>query len=58
MRFYEPDQGVITINGIDITDYDIRYIRRQFGIVSQEPVLFNGTIKENIQYNLQAITME
>ncbi|CAD8124583.1 unnamed protein product [Paramecium sonneborni] len=58
MRFYEPDQGVITINGIDITDYDIRYIRRQFGIVSQEPVLFNGTIKENIQYNLPQITNE
>ncbi|CAD8176907.1 unnamed protein product [Paramecium pentaurelia] len=58
MRFYEPDQGIITINGIDITDYDIRYIRRQFGIVSQEPVLFNGTIRENIQYNLPSITIE
>ncbi|CAD8161006.1 unnamed protein product [Paramecium pentaurelia] len=58
MRFYEPDQGIITINGIDINDYDIRYIRRQFAIVSQEPVLFNGTIRENIQYNLTSINME
>ncbi|CAD8092756.1 unnamed protein product [Paramecium primaurelia] len=58
MRFYEPDQGIITINGIDITDYDIRYLRRQFGIVSQEPVLFNGTIKDNIKYNISQATME
>lgn len=28
MRFYEPDQGTITINGIDLTDYDIKYLRR------------------------------
>lgn len=34
MRFYEPDQGVITINNIDINDYDIKYLRNQFGIVS------------------------
>ncbi|CAD8206584.1 unnamed protein product [Paramecium octaurelia] len=58
MQFYQPDQGCITINGIDITQYDIRYLRRQFGIVSQEPVLFNGTISENIQYNLPNITTE
>lgn len=36
MRFYEPDQGVITINNIDINDYDIKYLRNQFGIVSQD----------------------
>ncbi|CAD8210772.1 unnamed protein product [Paramecium pentaurelia] len=58
MRFYEPDQGVITINNIDINDYDIKYLRNQFGIVSQEPVLFNATIKENIQYNLESATIE
>lgn len=34
MRFYEPDHGQILLDGIDITDYDIRYLRRQFGIVS------------------------
>ncbi|CAD8071446.1 unnamed protein product [Paramecium primaurelia] len=58
MRFYDPDQGEILVDGLDIRDYDIRHLRKQLAIVSQEPVLFNGTIKENIQYNLKDISME
>ncbi|KAM3147561.1 hypothetical protein pb186bvf_000368 [Paramecium bursaria] len=58
MRFYDPDEGEITLDGVNIADYDIRYLRRQLAIVSQEPVLFQGTIKENIQYNLPNITIE
>lgn len=51
-RFYFPVRGKITINDIDIKDFDIHYLRSRFGVVSQEPVLFNGTFAENIKYNL------
>ena len=44
-------EGKILIDGIDIKEYDLKCLRGQFGIVSQEPVLFNGTIRENIIYN-------
>lgn len=50
-RFYFPESGTITIDGQDIKDYDIHYLRSKFGVVSQEPVLFNGTFRENIKYN-------
>jgi ATP-binding cassette subfamily B (MDR/TAP) protein 1 len=49
--FYYPTKGTITINGIDIKDYDIHYLRSCFGVVSQEPVLFNGSFADNIKYN-------
>jgi ATP-binding cassette subfamily B (MDR/TAP) protein 1 len=39
------NNGRILINGIDIKDYDIHYLRHNFGVVSQEPVLFNGSFK-------------
>ena len=39
-RFYFPEKGTITINGIDIKDFDIHYLRQKFGVVSQEPTLF------------------
>jgi ATP-binding cassette subfamily B (MDR/TAP) protein 1 len=58
LRFYDPSKGVILVDGIDILDYDIRHLRRQLAIVSQEPVLFNMTIKENIIYNELNTTME
>lgn len=41
LRFYDPSSGQILIDGIDIKDYDIHYLRKQLGVVSQEPVLFN-----------------
>lgn len=55
-RFYLPTEGSITIDGIDIKDFDIRYLRSQFGVVSQEPVLFNASFRENIKYNKQNAT--
>jgi ABC-type bacteriocin/lantibiotic exporter with double-glycine peptidase domain len=39
--FYQPDQGRILIEGIDIKDYDLHHLRSSFGMVSQEPTLFN-----------------
>ena len=55
-RFYFPAHGIIKIGGIDIRDFDIHYLRKIFGVVSQEPVLFNGTFAENMRYNLDHIT--
>ena len=51
LRFYVPEEGSITIDGIDIRDFDLNYLRSQFGVVSQEPSLFNASFRENIRYN-------
>lgn len=50
LRFYNPTSGTITINGVDISTVNIKSLRRRIGMVSQEPVLFSGTIAENISY--------
>ena len=49
-RFYEPDSGVITIDGMDVRAIDRMALRKNIGMVAQEVFLFNGTIKENIAY--------
>lgn len=49
-RFYEPDAGSIEIDGKDYKEIALQDLRRQIGIVLQEPFLFNGTIAENIGY--------
>lgn len=57
-RFYDSDEGEILIDGVNIRDYDIHHLRTSFGVVSQEPVLFNDTIWENIKYNRHKTTHE
>lgn len=57
-RFYDPIQGRITIDGIDLKDYDLKSLRRSMGIVSQETYLFNNTVFYNIAYGLEQITEE
>ena len=52
MRFYDPTEGVITIDGKHIEQYDLRWLHKQIGFVSQEPVLFAATIRDNIMYGL------
>ncbi|NHQ59886.1 ABC transporter ATP-binding protein [Chlorobium sp. BLA1] len=52
LRFYDVDSGRITIDGIDIREYDFKQLRRMIGVVSQEVILFNDTIKENIAYGI------
>ncbi len=49
-RFYDVTEGQILIDGVDVRDYDVRWLRRQIGMVLQEPYLFHGTIAENIRY--------
>lgn len=47
-RFYDPIQGGVYLDGHDIRDYNLTWYRRQIGVVSQEPVLFNMSIKKNL----------
>ena len=49
-RFYNPDQGQILIDGIDIQKLQIKSIRKQVGVMLQDSFLFSGTIMENIRY--------
>jgi len=49
-RFYDPDLGQITLDGTDIQKLKLKWFRQQMGLVSQEPVLFNDTIRANIAY--------
>ncbi|KAL4426347.1 hypothetical protein ABPG74_006285 [Tetrahymena malaccensis] len=51
LRFYDNYEGQILVDGEDIRNYDIKEFRKNFGVVSQEPTLFQGTIAENIKYN-------
>lgn len=49
-RFYDPMSGVITLDGMDIKTLNVRWLRSQLGLVGQEPVLFQGTVAQNIAY--------
>jgi ATP-binding cassette, subfamily B, bacterial len=51
-RFYEYTSGRLTLDGQDLKQYSRRYLRRQIGIVEQEPFLFSRTIRENISYGV------
>lgn len=50
LRYYSPDEGVITLDGADIAQFQVQDLRRQFGYVPQRPLLFNGTIADNIVF--------
>ena len=59
MRFYDVADGAILLDGKDLREYPLAYLREQMGLVQQEPFLFNGTVKENIAYgNLSASQAE
>jgi ATP-binding cassette subfamily B protein len=49
-RFYDVKDGAIRIDGHDVRDFDVASLRRQIGVVLQEPYLFHGTVAENIAY--------
>ncbi|XP_066209900.1 phosphatidylcholine translocator ABCB4 isoform X3 [Saccopteryx leptura] len=57
-RLYDPDEGMINIDGQDIRTFNVRYLREIIGMVSQEPVLFSTTIAENIRYGRANVTMD
>ncbi len=50
VRFYDPDAGRILVDGVDIRDLRLQSLRAQLAVVLQEPLLFSGTIAENIRY--------
>lgn len=54
MRFYEPQSGAIYLDGVDIKQMNLKWLRNHIAAVSQEPVLFSGTIRENILYGLKS----
>ncbi|MEL6344269.1 MAG: ABC transporter transmembrane domain-containing protein [Myxococcota bacterium] len=57
-RFYDPDAGVIELDGVALTDFDPQWLREQVGVVSQEPILFATSIVENIRYGRPDAPME
>ena len=57
-RFYEPNSGAVWLDGNDIKDLDIKWLRGQIGLVNQEPALFATTIRENIMYGKDDSTNE
>ncbi|CAN0353047.1 unnamed protein product, partial [Ectocarpus sp. 12 AP-2014] len=48
LRFYDPEEGTVTVDGRDVKEINVHWLRSQMGYVGQEPVLFTGTIRENI----------
>ena len=50
LRFYDPSSGTVFLDGVDIKELNLRWLRSQIGYVGQEPVLFSGTIAENISF--------
>ncbi|XP_066311948.1 ABC transporter B family member 3-like [Miscanthus floridulus] len=57
-RFYDPQAGEVLIDGVDIRRMNLGWIRGKIGLVSQEPVLFSTTIRENIAYGMENLTLE
>jgi ATP-binding cassette subfamily B (MDR/TAP) protein 1 len=55
-RFYDISSGEIKLDGIDIRDLNLGWLRSQFGLVSQEPILFNLSIYENIKLGKEGAT--
>ena len=57
-KFYDIQGGQVLIDGIDMKQYDIKHLRRNVGVVSQEPSLFSGTIEQNITFGVEEYTKE
>lgn len=49
-RYYDPDQGAITMDGVDLKSLTLNNLRKTIGYVAQEPVLIIGTVKENLSF--------
>ncbi|MGH7491420.1 MAG: ABC transporter ATP-binding protein [bacterium] len=57
-RFYDVKDGAVKIDGLNVCDLELHAMRKQIGVVLQEPYLFRGTIAENIAYGSQAASMK
>ena len=57
-RFYDPSTGEVLVGGKDVRTLNVKWLRQHIGVVSQEPVLFDTTISENILYGKEGATQE
>ena len=57
-KFYEPDCGTITLDGVDLREWDTQYLREHIGLVLQKNHIFDGSIEENIRYGKPDATPE
>jgi len=57
-RFYDPASGEVLIDGIAITEYELESLRKQIGVVTQESILFNDTIFNNIAFGMDHVKLE
>ncbi len=57
-RFYDPASGAVKLDGIPLPDYDIESLRRQMGVVTQESILFNDSIFNNIAFGMEQVREE
>ncbi|AES64094.2 ABC transporter B family protein [Medicago truncatula] len=57
-RFYDPEAGEVLIDGVNLKNFQVKWIREQIGLVGQEPVLFTASIKDNIAYGKEGATDE
>ncbi|KAF5907181.1 Multidrug resistance protein 1, partial [Clarias magur] len=57
-RFYDPQEGAVSIDGHDVRTLNVRCLREMIGVVSQEPVLYVTTLAENIRYGREDVTQE
>uniref|UniRef100_K1Q4F4 ABC-type xenobiotic transporter n=1 Tax=Magallana gigas TaxID=29159 RepID=K1Q4F4_MAGGI len=55
-RFYDPEEGQVSVDDVDVKEMNLTWLRQQIGVVSQEPVLFGTTIAENIRYGRIDVT--
>lgn len=58
VKFFEPDAGTIKLDGVDLKEYDTKFLRENIGVVFQENHIFNGTIADNIRYGNPSATDE
>ncbi|KAJ8390684.1 hypothetical protein AAFF_G00100640 [Aldrovandia affinis] len=57
-RFYEPQEGEVLLDGLPLHSYQHQYLHRKMAMVSQDPVLFSGSVRDNIAYGLEDCSME
>jgi len=57
-RFYDPQNGAVLIDGVDIREFSLKSLRSQIGIVNQETMLFNDTIRSNIAYGKPGVSFK
>ncbi|MBT1688750.1 ABC transporter ATP-binding protein [Dawidia soli] len=57
-RFYDPTEGEVLLDGVSLRDYELESLRKQMGVVTQESILFNDTIFNNIAFGLEHVREE